>query len=303
MKKTNQKGFTIVELVIVIAVVAILAAVLIPTFSSLVKKANLSADQVAVRNMNTALSIAAADGALKGPGDARKALMEAGFNADNLVPTTKDQSFYWFKTDNVVLLVGSNGVVVYPNEYKNMNTTDFAVGTLYPLGALPYAEVGVIEETVNLTPANVITQGCTAPESLDLDTALNFTAVHTPEEAAELPYAEWLVDYVITIDRDLNEPDTEYYLAGQYTSFSESWVLFGATGATAGSYQLLGTMGMEFTYVDICEYVSTFNCGVAVDGNANGLNITVELVMYETTQDWQNNENGHVINTYKYSFD
>lgn len=40
MKKSNRKGFTIVELVIVIAVIAILAAVLIPTFSSIVKKAN-----------------------------------------------------------------------------------------------------------------------------------------------------------------------------------------------------------------------------------------------------------------------
>ena len=43
MKKSNKKGFTIVELVIVIAVIAILAAVLIPTFSSVVDKANASA--------------------------------------------------------------------------------------------------------------------------------------------------------------------------------------------------------------------------------------------------------------------
>ena len=43
-KRKNKKGFTIVELVIVIAVIAILAAVLIPTFSSLIKKANESAD-------------------------------------------------------------------------------------------------------------------------------------------------------------------------------------------------------------------------------------------------------------------
>ena len=41
MKKTN-KGFTIVELVIVIAVIAILAAVLIPTFGSVIEKANQS---------------------------------------------------------------------------------------------------------------------------------------------------------------------------------------------------------------------------------------------------------------------
>ena len=43
MKKTNKKGFTIVELVIVIAVIAILAAVMIPTFGNIIEKANESA--------------------------------------------------------------------------------------------------------------------------------------------------------------------------------------------------------------------------------------------------------------------
>ena len=39
-KKNNRKGFTTVELIIVIAVIAILATVLIPTFSNLINKAN-----------------------------------------------------------------------------------------------------------------------------------------------------------------------------------------------------------------------------------------------------------------------
>lgn len=43
MKKMNKKGFTIVELVIVIAVIAILSAVLIPTFSGVVADANKAA--------------------------------------------------------------------------------------------------------------------------------------------------------------------------------------------------------------------------------------------------------------------
>lgn len=43
-RNSNKKGFTIVELVIVIAVIAILAGVMIPTFSNLVEKANESAE-------------------------------------------------------------------------------------------------------------------------------------------------------------------------------------------------------------------------------------------------------------------
>lgn len=42
MNKKTKKGFTITELVIVIAVIAILAAVLIPTFSNVIKNANES---------------------------------------------------------------------------------------------------------------------------------------------------------------------------------------------------------------------------------------------------------------------
>lgn len=44
MKKLLNKGFTIVELVIVIAVIGILAAVLIPTFSNVIESANETAD-------------------------------------------------------------------------------------------------------------------------------------------------------------------------------------------------------------------------------------------------------------------
>ena len=53
MKKMNKKGFTIVELVIVIAVIAILAAVLIPTFSGIIEKANKSATLQEARNAYT----------------------------------------------------------------------------------------------------------------------------------------------------------------------------------------------------------------------------------------------------------
>ena len=62
MKKLNKKGFTIVELVIVIAVIAILAAVLIPTFSNVIEKANKSAAlSNAKNNMTEDLVIAEAD--------------------------------------------------------------------------------------------------------------------------------------------------------------------------------------------------------------------------------------------------
>ena len=50
MKRNNKKGFTIVELVIVIAVIAILSAVLIPTFGGVINDANDVAGKQEARN-------------------------------------------------------------------------------------------------------------------------------------------------------------------------------------------------------------------------------------------------------------
>ena len=57
MKKNNKKGFTIVELVIVIAVIAILAAVLIPTFASVTEKAKKSAALQEATSAVTAITV------------------------------------------------------------------------------------------------------------------------------------------------------------------------------------------------------------------------------------------------------
>jgi|GEM_PF-7029812 len=117
MRSKSKKGFTIVELVIVIAVIAILAAVLIPTFSSLLKKANQSADQQAVHQMNVAL---AAEEAFGAPGDIAAALAvleKAGLNGENYQPLTADTSFYWNKKLNRVVIADGENQVIYPEEY------------------------------------------------------------------------------------------------------------------------------------------------------------------------------------------
>ena len=53
MKRNNKKGFTIVELVIVIAVIAILSAVLIPTFGNVRENAQKEANKANARNTYT----------------------------------------------------------------------------------------------------------------------------------------------------------------------------------------------------------------------------------------------------------
>ena len=52
-KKNNRKGFTIVELVIVIAVIAILATVLVPTFGDVISKAQNASLQQEAKALHT----------------------------------------------------------------------------------------------------------------------------------------------------------------------------------------------------------------------------------------------------------
>ncbi|MBQ7250049.1 MAG: type II secretion system protein, partial [Bacilli bacterium] len=63
MKKAfnKKKGFTIVELVIVVAVIGVLTAILVPTFVNLTNKANEASNQAFVKNLNTAMAMREAE--------------------------------------------------------------------------------------------------------------------------------------------------------------------------------------------------------------------------------------------------
>lgn len=106
----SRKGFTIVELVIVIAVVAILAAVLIPTFSAIIKRANISSDIQTARNMGVILTAEKPQNAY----EAVAALKKNGF--ERLHPKTKFYSFFWIQSKNIVVLTAEGVRPIFPEE-------------------------------------------------------------------------------------------------------------------------------------------------------------------------------------------
>ena len=106
MKKNTKKGFTIVELVIVIAVIAILSAVLIPTFSSVVKKAEESA---ALQEATSAVTILLSeeDGQLD----------ETAGTTYNIVYKSGNKE-YWYKVSDNKITSATKGTITVGKKDK-----------------------------------------------------------------------------------------------------------------------------------------------------------------------------------------
>ncbi len=108
LKKTNKKGFTLVELVIVIAILAILAAIAIPTVSNVIDTANKNTDLANAQTVELALKTADAEIAAKTRTDITTAdkvsvvLAKYGITLD-LTKAGKSGATFQYKGTKVVL--------------------------------------------------------------------------------------------------------------------------------------------------------------------------------------------------------
>ena len=108
MKKNNKKGFTIVELVIVIAVIAILSAVLIPTFAGVTNKSNKSAaDQTAKSSLTVVIS-ADDDGILD--------------EGTYYIKVTQANKPYWYQVENNSVIYLKDGKTGLNGAKTNLDT-------------------------------------------------------------------------------------------------------------------------------------------------------------------------------------
>ena len=117
----KKKGFTLVELIIVIAIMAILAAVAIPSFSSIKESANAKADLSNAKTIATAVNALLAEGEVEITKNTEIDLSDGSETAKAIVeylqtvPKTSDDGSFTVNIDESErVTVLADGEVVYP---------------------------------------------------------------------------------------------------------------------------------------------------------------------------------------------
>ena len=148
--KNTKKGFTLVELLVVIAIVAILATVAIIGYTSFTRKADISNDTVIAGELNTLLAATDATDPIESFDDVKDALYANGFYLANLNTKTEGCYFVWDSANNQIILVDGNDnfKVLFSKTEPSSNKADwhFAVSDLSKVAAIEAA--GYTVETI-----------------------------------------------------------------------------------------------------------------------------------------------------------
>lgn len=171
MNNSKKRGFTIVELVIVIAVIAILAGVLIPTFSSVVNKANQANDTVLIKSLNTSLKSAEAlNGKAPTMHDALQIVKEDGYDVSKIKSTASGSQILWDSANNCFVYV-KEGVINYIPDSKTVTAQNYQLWTIVESGDLSTEYSNYLADGFTATGTLAITTG------LDVGNVEGITAI------------------------------------------------------------------------------------------------------------------------------
>ncbi len=112
-KKTNKKGFTLVELIMVVALIAVLAAIAVPTVTNVITTANENVDKSNAQTIE--LTLKTADAEIKAKtvtslaADSKVSAVLAYYGVNiSLTDKTKSDKYFAYKNKTVQLASASN---------------------------------------------------------------------------------------------------------------------------------------------------------------------------------------------------
>lgn len=134
MKIKQNKGFTLTELIVVIAIIGILAAVLIPSLTGYIKKARFNADVQDARNMNLILQSAATlddiDVKKLDAPDIRYLINSYEKNY-SFNPRSSDAIFLYNKEDNKIEVVKKSTLNIQAGTYDPSSVCEIFLNKIY----------------------------------------------------------------------------------------------------------------------------------------------------------------------------
>lgn len=109
--RSRKKGFTIVELMIVIVIIGILIAIIVPSVTSAIESANIASDQSDVKNMNTILQVYCVQNGVdttKLQAPEVRAIVSSEQKNYTFVPKSS-KGIYWYSVNEGKIVYSTNG--------------------------------------------------------------------------------------------------------------------------------------------------------------------------------------------------
>ena len=109
--RSRKKGFTIVELMIVIVIIGILIAIIVPSVTSAIESANIASDQSDVKNMNTILQVYCVQNGIdttKLQAPEVRAIVSSEQKNYTFVPKNS-KGIYWYSVNEGKIVYSTNG--------------------------------------------------------------------------------------------------------------------------------------------------------------------------------------------------